>query len=266
MPRFVRRDFSLVLQGQADIVEAVQQTVTSKLVHRELRAKSLRVPHFASLQVDRDLVIVDLLGAPRQRRNFLLVQAHGKKAVFCAVIGKNVGERRGDHRAKPEIGERPHGVLARRPTSEVFPGDQNARCPIARLMKHELRISLAVRSESPVIKQELPETCALNALQELLRDDLVGIDVDPVERCRKTAMHCKGFHTFLVVISSGAELPQKAISRSQESGVQSALSLKLPVPNIREMSRDRRRSRHHRTNQMRAPTASLPALKIPVTG
>src|SRR5262252_4831487 len=42
------------------------------------------------------------------------------------------------------------------------------------------------------------------------------------------------------------------------------LLLKLPVPNVGEMPLDGRRRRHHRTDQMRPATASLPPFKIPI--
>ena len=43
-------------------------------------------------------------------------------------------------------------------------------------------------------------------------------------------------------------------------------SLILPIPNVRKVSRNRRRCRHHRTHQMRPSPSPLPSFKIPVAG
>src|SRR5271167_3380861 len=40
----------------------------------------------------------------------------------------------------------------------------------------------------------------------------------------------------------------------------------LPIPNIGEVPRNRRRRRHHRTDKMRPPSAPLPSFKIAVAG
>ena len=46
----------------------------------------------------------------------------------------------------------------------------------------EVRIGLPVVREAPVEEQELAEAGALDPLEELLGDDLVGIDVGAVQR------------------------------------------------------------------------------------
>src|SRR6476646_6822729 len=42
--------------------------------------------------------------------------------------------------------------------------------------------------------------------------------------------------------------------------------LKLPVPDIGEMSRNSRSCCHHRTDQMRPPTTPLPSFKVSIAG
>src|SRR6202034_923845 len=44
------------------------------------------------------------------------------------------------------------------------------------------------------------------------------------------------------------------------------LLLKLPISDVGEVPRNRRRRRHHGADQMRAPAAPLPPLKIAVAG
>ena len=51
--------------------------------------KSLIVAHFASLQIDRDLVVVDVLRPLHQFRNFILAQLHGQESILGAVVGEN---------------------------------------------------------------------------------------------------------------------------------------------------------------------------------
>src|ERR1700675_2187329 len=43
-------------------------------------------------------------------------------------------------------------------------------------------------------------------------------------------------------------------------------SPKPPIPNVRKMAGNGRRRRHHRTHQMRPPTASLPSFKVSIAG
>jgi hypothetical protein len=55
------------------------------------------------------------------------------------------------------------------------------------LIQHEGGIAL------PVVKQERPESRALDAFQELLRDDLIGIDVVASQGRHQPAMRAERF-------------------------------------------------------------------------
>src|SRR5262249_12501623 len=48
----------------------------------------------------------------------------------------------------------------------------------------------------PVEEEELSEARALDALQELLRNDLVGVDVGAVEDDRRRGQGAEGFHAY----------------------------------------------------------------------
>src|SRR6185312_15585846 len=102
--------------------------------------------------------------------------------VFSAIIRKNIGKGRSDDCAEAAIAQRPWGVFARGATSEVFRCQKDACAFVARCIENELRIRRAVGRKAPVIEEELPEAGAFDALQELLGNDLVGIDVDAIER------------------------------------------------------------------------------------
>ena len=61
-------------------------------------------------------------------------------------------------------------MLSGRATAEVAAGDQD-----------RVRLELDLAVADPVVEQELAEAGPLDPLQELLRDDLVGVDVGAVE-------------------------------------------------------------------------------------
>src|SRR5207249_6022112 len=76
----------------------------------------------------------------------------------------------------------PHRVLARRATSEVLPGEEQARTLRGRSVQLEVRIGRAVGPKAPVVEQRRPEPRALHPLQELLWNDLIGVDVGARQR------------------------------------------------------------------------------------
>src|SRR4051794_17239933 len=69
-------------------------------------------------------------------------------------------------------------MLARRAAAEVAAGDEDP-CAV-RLGPVQLEGGVL----PPVEEQELSEAAALDALQELLRDDLVGVHIGAIERHR----------------------------------------------------------------------------------
>jgi hypothetical protein len=69
-------------------------------------------------------------------------------------------------------------VLARGAAAEVAAGEQDARVPRPRAVELEARVL------APVEEEELAEARALDPPQELLRDDLVRVDVGTVEHDR----------------------------------------------------------------------------------
>src|ERR1039458_4077162 len=162
--------------------------------YRELRAESLIVSHLAFFEVNRNLIVVDVFRSLHQLRNFVFTQTYGEEAVLRGVIGENVREGRRDDRAETEVGQSPHRMLARRSAAEVLSCNQNARAFIARLVQYEVGVLAPIRAEAPVIEHKLAKARALDPLQKLLGDDLVGIDVDPVERRDESAMDSKWFH------------------------------------------------------------------------
>jgi len=75
---------------------------------------------------------------------------------------------------------------------------------IARAVQHEIRPRLPRREITPVEKKKIAVAGALNALQELLGDNLVGINVIPVEGDGQSGVCAKCFHMFLRFLCDGA--------------------------------------------------------------
>ena len=67
-----------------------------------------------------------------------LRQGDGQDAVLEAVVVENVGEARRDDATDAEIEQRPGRVLAARAAAEIFPGDENLRLVVRRLVQHEI--------------------------------------------------------------------------------------------------------------------------------
>ena len=93
-------------------------------------------------------------------------------------------------------------------------------------------VDLAVAD--PVVEEELAEAGALDPLQELLRDDLVGVDVGAVEHRDLALDHVDRPHA------------------------------DPPLPDVDEVALDRGRGRHLRADQVGAPALALAALEVAV--
>src|SRR6266511_2088164 len=152
-----------------------------------------------------------------------------EQSCLVAVGAENVGEARRDDRLEAEVAKRPRRVLARRAAAEVGPGDQHRRTLVLGLVEHE------VAARAPVIKEEGPVARPLDPLQELLGDDLIGVDVRQVER-RHAPRHAP----------NGLQLEE--------------------FPHVDQVAGDRRRRGHRRRHQVRAPARALPALEVAVRG
>src|ERR1700678_3622458 len=85
-------------------------------------------------------------------------------------------------------------MLSRRTASKILPCNQNASACITRLVQNKPSVLLPIRCKSPVIKQKLSKARALNPLQKLFGNDLVGVNVDAIQRCHKPSMSTKRFH------------------------------------------------------------------------
>src|SRR5438445_11184584 len=126
MLRFVGGDFSLVLQGQSNIVQALEQAVPNKIVDLEVGAESTLVVDLALLKIDGDLVICLLVRPPHEFSNLLFAEHDVEEPVLAAVVRKDFGEGRGNHHPKTKVCQRPHGMFARGSATEILAGHQDA--------------------------------------------------------------------------------------------------------------------------------------------
>ena len=62
------------------------------------------------------------------------------------------------------------------------------------MVQNKIRIGVTIRIAGPVVKEKLAEAAALDALEKLLGDDLVGVHVDAVERRDESGMKAKRLH------------------------------------------------------------------------
>ena len=170
-------DLGLAVERQGDVVPAVQQVLAACRIGLERRLATRRQRHDLALQVDRHLG----RRSGQQLGHVVGSEHDAEQADLGAVGAEDVGVRRRDDGAVAPVLQGPRRVLARRARAEVGAGDEDLRVPELGPCEHEVGIVVA-----PVEEQELAEAGALDALQELLRDDLVGVDVGAVQRRGRT--------------------------------------------------------------------------------
>ena len=168
-------------QGQAYVVEAVQQAVFAERVDFECGAEAFIIGDGLGFEVDGDLVCGIFCGAVHQCLHIGFGEADEDHAVLAGVGEEDVGEAGGDDGEEAEVGEGPGGVLAGAAAAEVLSGDEDLGALVVVLVEDEVGVGLAgvgaFLDAAPVVEEEVAVAGALDALEELLGDDLVGVDV-----------------------------------------------------------------------------------------
>src|SRR6185312_12870713 len=85
--------------------------------------------------------------------------------------------------------------------TKIFVGDQDACALVSRLVESEFWIERAIGAATPVEEDEFAKAGFLNALQELLGNDLVGINVGAVERRHAAFMYSEWIHGSPLVLA-----------------------------------------------------------------
>src|SRR5204863_7929414 len=118
----------------------------------------------AAVEADLERLEVDLALAGGHERLDLVLGDHDREQPdLRAVAEEDVRERGGDDRLEAVVLERPRRVLATRAAAEVRAGGEDR-------VGREVPALLLL----PVVEEELAEAGPLDALEELLGDDLVG--------------------------------------------------------------------------------------------
>ncbi len=185
-------------QGQADVVEPVQQAVFAEGVDVEVCVEAEVVGDGLGFEVDGELVL-GVFGAAVEQGCDLVIGEDGEdEAVLSGVREEDVGEAGCDDGAEAVLMDRPGGVFARTAAAEVFLGDEDLRAVMVMLVEDELRVGLAgvgaFLDAAPVVEEKLAVAGALDALEELLGDDLVGVDVGQRQRSGFRGEDVDGFH------------------------------------------------------------------------
>ncbi len=164
---------------------------------------AIRTGHGLRRQVHGQLVTLGGLGLLEQRIDLFILEDDRQQAVLEAVVEEDVGKARRDHGAEAVLVQRPGRVLAARPAAEVLARQQHAGTLVAREVQHEVLVQRTIRAilvrladiqVAPLVEQVRAEAGALDGLQKLLGNDLVGVDVGTIQRSHQTSVLGKGFH------------------------------------------------------------------------
>src|SRR5712692_8063140 len=209
-PFFEGADLVRVAQSESYVVETVDQGVFAERVDVEAhQLAAVRGRDRLFLEVDNEPERGKSGDLMEQPVHFAFRERDRQQAVLAAVVEEYVGVGRREERAKTVLGKRPGRVLPRASAAEVLARKQYAGALVARLVEDEIGVERAARTGlvrlafaevAPGIEEIRPEPRALDRLQELLRDDLVGVDIGAVKRCHEAGQDGKALHQ---VISTG---------------------------------------------------------------
>src|SRR5262245_5928949 len=132
-------DGALLLQGEADIVEAFHQAALAERINLEPDQAAVGASDLLRGEVDRKRGVGAAPGIVDQLVDLRLRQRDGKDAVLEAVVVEDVGEGRRDQATNAEIEQRPRRVLARGAAAEILAGYENLRFRVGLLVEDEFR-------------------------------------------------------------------------------------------------------------------------------
>ena len=88
-------------------------------------------------------------------------------------------------------------MLAARPAAEIVTGNDDLRAAIRLAVQYEIGNFLAILREAHLVEQVRTQPRPLDGLQELLRDDHIGVDIEDVERRGDAGQLVKFLHDSL---------------------------------------------------------------------
>ncbi len=192
--RLKRGDFIGMLEREPDIVQPVEQAMPPEIFDFKRQRQAEVIGQPTRFQVDSELITWMFSAALEKIVDRIVGKANRQHAVFEAVVIENIGEAGGDNHAEAVIAQCPRGMLAAGPAAEITAGQKDACASVFGPVEFEFRIVGSVVAKSPIEKQKLPKASALDALEELLGDDLIGIDIRPIHRGDEAGMFGEGGH------------------------------------------------------------------------
>src|SRR5262249_10514768 len=102
--------------------------------------------------------------------------------VLHRVAGENVTERRGDDAAHAVVVERVDRRFARGAAAVIARADDQVGVAPGRTIEREVRPLVAVLVEAQVVEQHLADAHGARPLEIARWDDLIGVEVDLVDR------------------------------------------------------------------------------------
>src|SRR5580658_2026839 len=172
-PRLVGGDAFLLLQQEAQFIDAVQQAVAGEGVDRETHADAGGERQGGAGQVDLHLAagIVDEPAAGG------LIHHDGQQSVLQRIVAEDIGDLGADDGVDAVVQQRPGGVFTRGAATEVAARDQHLAAASRALVEDEVGFRRAVGRVAPVGKQLLTQSVARGGGEKARRNDLVGVDI-----------------------------------------------------------------------------------------
>src|SRR5580692_3858346 len=129
----------------AELVDAREETLSSKGVDFEGRLGSVRQDERKALEIDRHARPGIAFDGGTQALVHRSLDANGQEPIFEGVVPEDVAERAGDDGPETPPSEGPRGVLARRAAAEVVPRQEDLRAAARLPVERKVRIEAAVR-------------------------------------------------------------------------------------------------------------------------
>lgn len=119
----VSLDGILLLQGEADVIEAVEKAVLAERVNLEVDLGATSAGDSLSLKVN--LEVLDVLSGLHEGVNILLGKNDGEDTVLKAVVEEDITEGGGDDAAEAHVEKTPGSVLTGRSAAKVVSGHKD---------------------------------------------------------------------------------------------------------------------------------------------
>lgn len=168
--------------------------MAAEIVDLKSQFQAMIVAYLVFFEIDGDFIARVFGGALKKIVRYGVADSDGQNAVLEAIVVEDIGETWGDDHAETVILQRPWSVLATRSATEVPPRQQHTRVAILGQIENKFRIIRPVVQVAPIEKKEFFIARSLNSFEELLRDNLIGIDVRPIHGQDKAGVGGEGSH------------------------------------------------------------------------